>query len=102
MPGRFHDTRLFSLPVLVLLASSLVVHLLAFGKPDIEFYPPFAPVQVEWHQGVALPFHSASQAVELMAVHQQFAGAGWVRTDMGRCGRKRRYVGAQEPCLAVA
>ena len=81
-------------PVALFLGRALVVLLLAFGQAQVEFCPALTPVQIEWHQGVALAFHGTDQPVQFVPVQQELARAGWVGVDMGRGRGQRRNVGA--------
>ena len=41
---------------------------LALAEADRELGPPFVPVQVERHEGIALALHGAGEPVDFMAV----------------------------------
>jgi hypothetical protein len=46
-------------PVPLFLICTLVVPLLAFGQTDLEFYPAFAPVEIQRNEGIAFPFRAS-------------------------------------------
>ena len=63
------------LPVTVFAGGALVMLFLAPGEAHEQFRAAFGPVQVQRHQRVALTLNGADQAVQLLAVQEQFARA---------------------------
>src|SRR5688572_23998419 len=74
---------------------------LAFGEADLDLDAAFGVMHVERDEGVAGALDRADQLVDLARVEEELAGAGVVRLDMGRSGRERRDVRADEEDLAV-
>ena len=88
-------------PIPVLLAARLSCCFLPLREADLELGTALAPVQVEWHQRVALALHGADQAIELASMQQQLAAARRVGLDVRRRRPERREVRPDEPGLAV-
>jgi hypothetical protein len=59
---------LLTLPILIFLGLSLVVHFLAFRETNIQLCPSFAPMKIQWHKGVAFPLHSPNEFVQLIPI----------------------------------
>ena len=55
----FKDSFLLPLPVAILTIGALVVLLLAFAQSHAQLGPALVPVQVEWHERIALAFDGA-------------------------------------------
>ena len=91
-----HQPGLFPVPIAVFLVLALVVELFAFCQADFDLYAPLAPVQVEWNQGEPGALDLADQAGNLLAVKQQFAGAGRVGLYVGGGAGQRSDVHAKD------
>ena len=92
---------LLALPVAGLLRGALVVALLAARQCDFKLGTPAFPVHCQRDQGIALALDCADQLVQLTAVQQQLAGAGWVRDLVGGGAGQWRDQAAEQPGLAV-
>jgi len=78
----FENSVLLSLPVAFFAIRPLVMLLLAFCEPDIELHAALAPVQVQRYEGVSLTLDRTDEAVEFLAVKQQFPGTCRVCLDV--------------------
>lgn len=70
--------------------------LLAFGKTYVKLGATFAPVQREWDEGVAFALDQTDEPVQLASMHEQFACAKWVGTNVGRGGGERGDGAAEQ------
>ena len=77
------DAFLLALPVAVLAVGALVVLLFALAEAEGQFGAALVPVQVQWHERIALAFDGTGQAIELVPMHQQLAVPGGIRLEMG-------------------
>ena len=66
----FKNAFFLALPVAILTVSALVVLLLALAEAKRQFCAALVPVQVQWHERVALAFDGTGQAIDLVPVHQ--------------------------------
>ena len=82
-------------PVPVLVRGAFVVLFLALRHANAQLGATFVPVQIKWHERVALALHGTDQAIELVSMQQQFTASSWIRLDVRRCGIERWKVGAK-------
>src|SRR5258705_5669510 len=69
-----HQAALFAVPVALLLGFALVVQLLALGERKLDLGAALVvEIELERHQGHALPLDRADQLADLALVQQQFA-----------------------------
>ena len=76
--------------------------MLALGQTNLQFGAAVLPVEFERHDGVTTAFHRTDQAIEFVAVEQEFAAAHRVGHLVGRGRLERRDMGANQEGLRAA
>ena len=89
----------FPRPVPILLRCPLIEFLFSPCRTDLQLGASPLPVHSRCHQGIAPALHYSDESIDLLAAHEQFAGAQGIGIHVGGGAGKGTYMGADEPYL---